>query len=252
MKKLFLLVFLAFAVVLSGCDYERKLAGVELNFKQKISSATEYSFNAELKIDANGSTDELSVKCYKKDGKYSYVFPSSDDESKEYRRLYADGYFYEFLTVKKSSALLGQVEGGTYYKEEKSIKDDINFLYQIEQNILLATYATLLLDGKKENLDGKEVYRYDITVDGNTYKLWYDDSNLVKIGAIIKSESGDGTEKTETYEAEFYDYKFSEVETSPFRKPEDANGIYLESSTPLEENLGLLGKFSGMSANWMK
>ena len=254
MKKLICLL-LTSAVVLTAlcsCDFQRKLDGVELKFQQKVSSATEYSFNAELKIESDGTTSVLNVNCYKKDGKYSYVFPSSDDESKEYRRLYADGYFYEFLTAKKSSVLFGDVEGGTYYKEEKSVSDDKNFLYQIEQNILLATYATLVLDGKKETLDGKEVYRYELTVENNTYKLWYDDANLVKIGAIIRSQDGEGNEKADTYEAKFSDYKFEEVDATVFRKPEDANGIYAESSTPLEDTLGTLGKFSGMSANWMK
>ena len=252
MKKLICLLLTLTVVffALCSCDFQRKLDGVELKFKNKIDSATEYSFKADLKIESDGTTNELSVNCYKKDGKYSYVFPSTD-KSKDYRRLYADGYFYEFLEARQAT-LIGTAEVGTFYEEEKAKDDDMNFLYQIEQNIMLATYATLLLDGKKETIEEKEVYRYELTVDNNTYKLWYDDTNLVKIGAIIRSQDGDGNEKAETYEAKFYDYKFESVDGEPFKKPNELNGIYAKSATPLEENLGILGKFSGMSANWAK
>ena len=245
MKKLILALLtltLLFAA-LSSCNLDRKLDGVELKFKQKIDVANELSFSAYLKTESNGQTNELNVECYKSAGEYAYEFASPNNSSVRYRRLYGDNKLYEFVETE------GQIAGTYHITDGVSIESTENFLRQIEKNIMLATYATLILDGKKETLNDVEVYRYEITVDGNTYSLWYDNENLVKIAAVINSTNESGEVSTEKYEALFTNYKFDEVNKTPFERP---GALYTESPVAFESWMGILGDFSKMSANWLK
>ena len=245
MKKIicFLLSLTVVFAFLCSCDIDRKLEGVEMKFKQKIESATELSFSAHLKTEADGKTKELNIDCFKNAGEYSYEFNNPNNASSRYRRLYADNKLYEFIETS------GQAAGTYSVTDNVSIDANENLLRQIEKNIMLATYATLLLDGKKETFNGAEVYRYDLDVDGNTYTLWYDDTYLIKIAAVINTTDGEGKTTSDYYEAIFSDYKFENVDKTPFERP---GALYVESPVEIEDWIGIICDFSDMSINWMK
>ena len=249
MKKFICLLVsvITFSIALTSCDLNRKLEGVEIKFQQKISAATEFSFNAALKITSDGEENNIDVKCYKNGDEYAYVFGDKDDETLTYRRLYADGKLYEFLT--KTVVV---VDGGSYFvKENTSVSDDDNFLYHLTNKILLATYATILLNGKKEKVGETDAYRYDIPHDGNSYSLWYDDENLIKIAATINSTDDNGGTHTDVYEAVFTDYRFADISKDPFKRPTDMPVTYIESPIPFESWVSIFTSFGKMSAAWL-
>ncbi|MBR1746987.1 MAG: hypothetical protein IJ735_02105, partial [Clostridia bacterium] len=208
-----LIVIVSLTALLGGCDLARKIQGVEVKFQQKIQKATQLSFDMHLTIQDQEGTDEIDVSCYKKGNEYAYTFVQPDDASIRYRRLFAEEKLYEYLT--KTTLHIGSY----YVNDDVAYTDERNILYAVNQNIMLATYATLITVGKKETINGVDTYRYDFTKDGNQYSLWYDDENLVKILAVFNTTDEDGNKTSETYSALFSKYRFDGVATEPFLRP---------------------------------
>lgn len=237
---------LILTIALSACDLVRKVQGVEIKFQQKVQAAEQLSFDMRLTIlDADGE-QSLDVSCYKQGDEYAYTFTQPDDASYVYRRLYADNKLYEYLTKTRLHA-------GTYYvRDNVAYTADENLLYWVTQNIMLATYATLLTTGQKDTVNDVAVYRYDFSYDGNDYSLWYDDENLVKISATFRSTDTDGNPKSETYIGVFANYRFDEVDEAPFRRPEETtDAVYLESPISFEDWMHIIDRFGARVANWM-
>lgn len=247
--KRFLTVFSAAALIalsllsVVGCDLERKVQGIEFKFRNKVAKATEMSFFADLKVEDESGTSTLGVNCYMKNGEYAYTFVSPDAKKAEYRELYADQKFYEFLSA--SSMPIGSY----YVKDDVKPESENNLIYQIKQNILAATYATLIVEGKKDKVGDADTYRYDFSYGGNDYSLWYDDENLVKIAAVFRSTDEEGAVHEEKYSAVFSEYVFSDVTDKPFTRPED--GAYVESPISFESWMAILTDFSSRAAKWM-
>lgn len=247
MKKSLKIVIAVVAVVmvgimltLSACDLVRKVKGVELKFQKKVQDAVELSFDMHLEItDASGNS-QLDISCYKNGDEYAYIYNGS---GVVYRRLYADNKEYEFL---QKSAVR------TYYTtDDVGYDNEENVLYTVTQNIMLATYATLLTTGKKDKVGDVDTYRYDFSFDGNNYSLWYDDENLVKILAVINTSNDDGSTTTESYMAQFANYRFEDVDAAPFARPSLVTDG-LESPISFQEWMAILNKFTAFSANWLK
>ena len=235
---------LALAVILPcGCDLTRKLNGAEVNFKNKVENAEEISFDLFITVKDESGTSSLDISCYMKGEDYAYVFPNPSGNT-EYRKLYADGKLYEFMTSKN-------LPTGSYYEEEADVSADDNILYWVRKNIMLATYATLITEGKKENDGDKTVYRYDFTYGGNDYSLWYDEENMVKISATFYSTDNSGEVHSETYTAQFSNYLFENVSAEPFKRPQELKGLYVESSISFESWMTIIGKFGTRATGWL-
>ena len=247
---LLLTVMLFSCFVLSSCELQRKLKGAEMNFPKKITEAAEFSFTVLLTIeDADGKNSTL-VNCFKKGNEYAYFY-GDPDSTTTYRKLYADGRLYEFLTRD------GVVTVGSYYvKENVSVKSSENLLYGVTGNVMTISYATLLAESIKEDWEGETVYRYDFTYEGNTYSLWYDAENMRQISGTFVTTKDDGTTSSEIYTATFSAYRFSEIDTDPFQRPEDLkNGgkVYVESPISFETWMEVVDKFSAKASSaWGK
>ena len=242
-----LLLCITLSTLLSGCDLARKLQGVELKFQKKVSNATQLSFSMDLTIEENGQTSKLAVNCYKNDTEYAYTFADPDSPSVVYRKLYADGKLYEFVT--KTNLHLG-----TYYiTHDVDYTAQDNLLYWVTQNILAATYATLLTESVQEQWGDTTVYRYDFAYRDNTYNLWYDDANLVGLKATFVSYADNGDTLTEVYSARFADYHFENVDRAPFYRPNEGTDIvYVESRISFETWMEILDRFSRKASVWMQ
>lgn len=255
MKKAFTIIaclvvlVLSLGLVLAACDLGRKVQGVEIKFQKKVEAAQELSFDLHADIVSDGEESSLDISCFKKGNEYAYTFVQPDNTSVVYRRLYADNKLYEYVTKDGS---LG-IRVGTYYAtNDVPYTDENNLLYWVTQKIMLATYATLLSTGKKETLNGAEVYHYDFAYQGNQYALWYDDVNLVKISATFNSTDAEGKAHSETYTAVFSNYRFDQVDHAPFRRPaESTDATYVESPISFESWMAIINRFSTRAANWM-
>ena len=245
-----LLLAAILAAALCGCEsIERKMQGIELRFRQQIENAEQFSFTALLTIESGSGTERLKVDCAEKGEEYAYTFSSPDNPKTVYRKLFADGKLYEFVTRDTAVSL----EAGAYYVEENvAVSSSENLLYWVKKNVLAATYAVLLSKGEKTTLDGAEVYRYDFTYEGNEYSLWYDDHAMVQISAIFRSTDTDGTERSEKYTAAFSDYRFEGVDEAFFLRPADLKGVYVESYISFEDWMGVLTKFSNRASRWLE
>ena len=238
---------LSLSLVLASCDLVRKTQGIELKFQKKVQAAEALSFDMHLRIQDESGASDLDVSCYKNGQEYAYTFVQPDNADYVYRRLYADNCLYEYLTKTQLHTLLYSVS------EDVAYTDDANLLYWVTQNIMYATYATLLSTGQKDTVAGVEAYRYDFTYDGNAYSLWYDDANLVKVSATFQETDADGNSHAETYIATFANYRFDDVDTKPFARPAESDGlIKVQSSVPVETWMNTLSRFSARAAHWMQ
>lgn len=236
---------LLLTVVLSGCNLERKLQGVELKFNQKLASSSAYSFDVHLSIRSDGSESEIDLGCFKKNNEYAYSFYAPESRSVEYRRLFADSKLYEFASQTT-------LHTGTYSVQDNvAYNDASNLLYSLTQKIMLASYATLLSAGEKDKVGGKDVYRYDFTYQGNQYSLWYDDENMVKIKAVFYSTDYEGNVTSETYIAEFSNYTFGSASADAFKRPSEMGILYTESPIAIEDWMTIISGFTARANNWM-
>jgi len=243
-------VVMTLTVALSACDFIRKMKGAEVKFQEKVKNATELSFDMSLEIVEDGEKSNIDISCFKKGDEYAYTFVEPGNESVVYRRLYAHNKLYEFLT--KTNLHVGMY----YTTDDVPYTDDNNLLYWVTENVMLATYATMLTKGQKDTVNGVDVYRYDFSYDGNQYGLWYDNENLVKIAATFNSTDADGNAHSETYTGVFSNYKFDDVDASPFWDPTEtkdntAGVVYTESPISFEDWMAIINKFSARLAHWM-
>ena len=243
-------IVMALTAVLSACDLVRKMNGAEVKFQKKVKEAADLSFDLGLEIVTDGEKSAIDVSCFKKGNEYAYTFMEPGNTSVIYRRLYAHNKLYEFVT--KTNLHVGMY----YTTNDVDYKDDNNLLYWVTENIMLATYATLLTTGEDDKVNGVDTHRYDFDYGGNQYSLWYDAESLVKISATFNSTDEDGTKHSETYTGVFSNYKFADVDASPFWDPAEtknnASGIiYTESPIPFEDWMNIINKFSARVANWM-
>ena len=243
-------VVMVLTVTLSACDLIRKMNGAEIKFQEKVKNAEELSFDMSLEIIEDGEKSNIDVSCYKKGEEYAYTFVEPGNESVVYRRLYAHNKLYEFLT--KTNLHLG-----TYYTtDEVPYTDENNLLYWVTENVMLATYATMLTKGQKDTVGDVETYRYDFSFDGNEYSLWYSDTDLVKVSATFNSTDTEGNAHSETYTGVFSNYKFADVDGSPIWDPTEtkdntAGVVYAESPISFEDWMTIINKFSARLAHWM-
>lgn len=241
-----IVITLVGAALFSACDLLRKVQGAEVKFRNKVTKAEKLAFDMHLEIKNADSESELDVGCYKSGEEYAYTFSKPNNANLRYRRLFADECLYEY-------AYQANLGIGTYYtNRDVAYTDDRNLLYAITENIMLATYATLLTEGKKDTVAGKDAYRYDFSYGGNQYSLWYDDENLVKISATFYSTDEEGQSTSETYLATFSNYRFGETERDPFLRPQESTeAIYAESPISFEDWMTILDRFSSRAASWL-
>ena len=234
------------AMVLSACDLTRKVNGAEVQFQKKLTSAEKYSFDMHLNIQSNGTESNLDLSCYKDGNDYAYTFYAPDTRAVQYRRLYADNNLYEYA---EQTAVLN---AGTYYTNAGvPYTDDDNLMYAMTQKIMLASYATLLMDGVKDKVNGVDTYRYDFALKGNQYSLWFDDENMVKISATFISTDSSGNTTSETYTAVFSNYVFGEVAAAPFTRPSDMGIGYVQSPVSIEAWMTIMTQFANRASNWL-
>ena len=239
-----IVVLLLTAVLFCSCDFVNKIK-ISLDFQNKVKNSDELSFDMHLTVISDGEQSELDVSCYKNGDEYAYTFAKPDNSLVVYRRLFADEKLYEYLNT---SFYLGSF----YINDSVPYTDERNLLYTVIQKIMLTTYVTVLSTGVGDSVDGQDATRYDITHDGDTYSLWYDDTNLVKLSATVKTPTTDGGEIEETYIAQFKNYKFENVSTAPFLRPEDKyDALYVESPIAFEDWMTVINKFIDFTANWL-
>lgn len=232
-------------MILSACDLARKAQGVEVKFQKKLSSATKLSFDLHLNIKSGGTESDIDLSCYKDGNDYAYTFYAPNDRNVQYRRLYADNNLYEFVSQTTLNT-------GSYYTNTGvPYTDDDNLLYAMTSKIMLASYATLLIDGTKEKVNGVDTYRYDFSVDGNQYSLWFDDENMVKISATFVSTDSNGNTSSETYTAFFSNYVFGDTTASAFTRPNDLGLLYVESPVSFESWMTIMTQFANRAKNWI-
>lgn len=230
------LVALTCIVCLSGCDISRKLTGAEVKFPEKIASAEYLSFDMILNYKSGDDETEITMSCYKDNDEYSYDYYLTQKTELTYRNLYADNKLYEIVDNKYNV--------GSYYVIENVPYDDQgNFLYVVTTNIMAVSLATLATRSHKETVDGKTLYRYDVTLDGNNVKIWFDDDALVKVYAEFDAEDQNGNAKEE-YTITLSNYKFGEKNAEPFTRPEDLNGVYIPSPIAFESWVSILDNFA--------
>ena len=222
----------------SGCDVVRKLQGAELEFPKKVAAADSLSFDIALNYqDNDGESTDINISCYKKGSEYAYDYRLADSRlGSAYRNLYADECLYEVYT--------NALNTGSYYvKEDVAVDDQTNFLYMVCQNITALSVAALVFTSHKETLNGETVYRYDLSAEEGDFKFWFNDKEMVKLLAVFKSTDGEGNETQEKYTLSFSNYKFEQVDTAPFTRPADLDGLYIESPISFEDWVSIIGNF---------
>lgn len=242
MKKIILLsicIILVLAVILTttACDLTRKLKGAETTFPKLVKEATSFSFDLELTTE---SGDKILASCYKNNNDYAYNYHLDGKTYPTYRQIFIESKLYNILEVYENlDTPLGSVPlgSGTYYVEEKPYNSADNLLYTVTENILTASYVTLITKAiKEESADGTTLYKYDIDYEGVNYKVWFDSTYLRR----IKITYSDGT----FYDASFSNYKFGAIDTQYFKKPEETTGVYVQSPFTFEEWATMLNSFS--------
>lgn len=247
MKKSILIsvcIILVISVILatSACDLTRKLKGAETTFPKLVKEATSFSFDLELVTEAG---DKILASCYKNNNDYAYNYHLDGKEHPTYRQIFIDNKLYNILEVYENfDTPIGSIPlgSGAYYVEEKPYNSADNLLYTVTDSILTASYVTLITKAVSEKTaDGTTLYKYDINYEEVNYKVWFDSTYLRR----IKITYTDGT----FYDASFSNYKFGAIDTQYFTKPEEANGVYLQSQFSFDEWAAILNSFSAKINN---
>ena len=238
-----ILLLISVTATFIGCDLARKLTGAEVKFPERVAGAEQLSFDMALTYECEGESTVIDLSCFKRNSEYAYSYASSGSiTGYTYLNLYADEKLYE--TVKTNLNV-----GSYHVKNNVQTNDEGNLLYWVSKNILALTVAAMVTKAHKETLNGETVYRYDISLKGNNYQFWYNSSVLVQLKAFYEKKKGDDTTVQETYTAVFSNYKFKEVETDPFVRPQDRGGLYTESAISFEEWVSILGNFTTLIAS---
>lgn len=242
MKKIIRMVVVCLMVVmvaafgLVGCDTARKLGGAETSFPGKISNAKTLSFKMNINY-KKGSTDTtINMDCYKKDGEYAYVYTCPQATYASYKNIYADNKLYEVVNFTSNT-------GSYYTKDDVSVDDESNILYHVTQKIMLTSVAALLTKAHKEQLNGEDVYRYDVEISGKNISIWYNSEVIVKLYVKFDGENG---EDAEEYTFLLSDYKFDEeIDGAIFARPNTYGIGYFPSPISFETWMEIITSFAG-------
>ena len=233
----------AFVLVLAftaGCDLTRKLGGAEASFPGKVSGAETLSFKMDVAYAKGDTTTNITMMCYKRDAangaeEYAYVYSAPGALYDSYKNIYADNKLYEMINFTKNTGIY-------YVKQGVPVSDEGNMLYSVKQNILLTSVAAFLTKAKKETLNGKTAYRYDVTLSGKKVSLWYNDEALVKFYVKFDGENGADAEE---YTLSLSEYRFNEaLPADVFVKPSDQEIGYIESPLSFESWMGIISGFA--------
>ena len=231
------LIALTCVFCLYGCDISRKLTGAEVKFPEKIAGAEYLSFDMQINYKSGEDETNISMSCYKAKDEYSYEYYLTQKTELTYHNLYADNKLYEIVDNKYNV--------GSYYVVENVPYDDQgNFLYVVTTNIMAVSIATLATPSHKETANGKTLYRYDVTLDGNKIKLWFDSDALVKVYAEFESKDQNETTTKEEYTITLSNYKFGEKNDEPFTRPENLEGVYIPSPITFESWVSIIDNFA--------
>lgn len=240
MKK-FLIVLLSLILCLlplgvTACELNRKVNGAEISFPKTVSQATAFSFNMVL-TDQNGQTIYLS--CVKDNNDYAYNYRLATKTYPTYRQIYTNSKLYSILEAFETIDFGGESVSlgiGTYYVENKPYNVPDNLLYSITENILKASYVTLITKAIEEtDSDGATLYRYDITYENVNYSVWFDDIVLRRVKIVYSDNT--------FYDASFSDYKFGAIDRTYLVTPENSSATYVQSPFSQEEWCEILSTF---------
>ena len=169
---------------------------------------------------------------------YAYIYTCQKGNYSSYKNIYADDKLYEIANLPV---------GGIYYvKDDVSVSDDSNILYQVTQNIMLTSVAALLVKAKKETLNGEQVYRYDVEISGKNVSIWYNSEVLVQLYAKFAGENG---EPDEEYTIALSNYKIDEeISADVFARPDTYTG-YVESQISFEAWMEIINAFAKRLGN---
>lgn len=172
-----------------------------LDYNNKLSQASEYSFN----IVYTDSASELPIyiSCYKKNDEYAYRFSTNgfNNEDLAYRQIFVDDTFYEICESKKGGFWCGEFK--------KTVGVDVNysknFMFKYTAYITSGSFLTMFSAGEKVDYKGNICTKTDIAYEGATYTFFFQDetSNLVKF-SMTNSEG--------TKTLEYSDYKFGDID----------------------------------------
>lgn len=241
MKKTFILVSVLVLVISSSiavvsCELNRKVNGAEISFPKTVGEATSLSFDMILTTE----TDEtLYISCAKDGESYAYNYRSADKTYPTYRQIYTDSKLYSILEAyDKFDFGSGTVPlgVGTYYVENKPYNVPDNLLYSVTENIMKASYATLISKATKEQADdGTTLFRYDISYENVNYTVWFDETVLRRVKIVYSDNT--------FYDASFSNYKFGTINKEYLVTPERSTVKYVQSPFSFEEWSEILTDF---------
>lgn len=243
MKKIIKMVVICLMVVvvaafgLVGCDTARKLGGAEMSFPSKISNAKTLSFKMNVNYKKGDQDVTIDMDCYKQDNEYAYRYTCPQATYASYKNIYADNKLYEIANATPHTGMY-------YIKDDVSVDDESNILYHVTQKIMLTSVAALLTKAHKEQLNGEDVYRYDVEISGKNISVWYNSEVIVKLYVKFDGENG---EDAEEYTFLLSDYKFDEEIPSDIFTCPSASLLdgYVESPISFESWMEIIESFAG-------
>ena len=242
---LILVVTTLVAFAFAGCDLTRKMKGAEMTFPGKISDSAKLSFKMNINYKKGETTTVIDMDCFRAkneagENEYAYVYTTAGARYASYKNIYADGKLYEIVDI-------SNVAGTYYIKDNVPVDDNGNILYHITQKILLTGVAAFLSKGQKETLNGEEVYRYEISINGKKVSLWYNSEVLVKVYVYFPAEEEGG--EAEQYTIHLSDYHFDEeLPANTFKRPDTYGITYVHSPMSVEDWMSIITGFAGKFA----
>lgn len=240
MRKFFgiILILLISTTLLCGCELGRKLNGAETQFAKTVGECKEYSFDMSILTEEN---QKINLTCVKKNNDYAYKYSLDGQSYPTYRRMFVNSCQYDILEVADSfdTPFGGVTMGtGTYYiTENVSFTSKDNVLYTVSENLLTATYLTLVKSATKEkNENGETLFRYDFTYEQDNYSFWFDSTYLRRVKIVYQDNT--------FYDLFFSAFRFGSVNRECLIKPEETAGVYVKSPISFQEWEKILGDFS--------
>lgn len=230
------LIICLLPVCVSACELNRKVNGAEVSFPKTVSQATAFSFDMVLTTES-GQT--VYVSCVKDDNDYAYNYRSAEKTYPTYRQIYTNSKLYSILEAFETIDFGGEsipLGVGTYYVENKPVNVPDNLLYSVTENILKASYVTLVTKAIKEiSSEGVTLYRYDITYNDVDYSVWFDELVLRRVKIVYSDNT--------FYDASFSSFKFGTIDKTYLITPENSTVAYIQSPFSQEEWCEILTSF---------
>lgn len=241
MKKiivLFILIVIISCSCFVGCEINRKLNGAEINFAKTVQNSKEFSFDMSISTEED---QKINLTCFKKNNDYAYKYTLDGLDYPSYRRIFINSVQYDILEVYDNfNTALGSIPIGTgtyYITENVEYTSQDNLLYTVSENLLTATYLTLVKNAVKEkDSDGKTLYRYNFTYEQDDYSFWFDDNYLRRVKIVFSDDT--------FYDISFSNFHFGTVDREYFVTPEETAGIYIKSPFTFQEWASIMGEFS--------